>query len=118
MSDVAPPAVAIAVTDATHHATVSFAWFDAKGNPITANPPANPALIFSTPDTADLTVDPSTGAITPAGPLTPSVSITVTNPDGTPLSDPAGVVTFTVNPVVFALVAGPPTAATATVGLG
>jgi hypothetical protein len=97
---------------------VDYTWFDAHGNPIDMSPvPASPNAIYAVSDPSVASVDPSAGTVTPLGPIAAGLAGTVTNPDGSPLSDPAGIVTFTVVPVLFDTVAGPPAAATATLSI-
>lgn len=98
--------------------SVAYTWFDAHGNPIDpASVPASPNAIYAVSDPSVASVDPSAGTVTPLGPIALAIAGTVTNPDGSPLSDPAGIVTFTVLPVLFDTVAGPPAAATATLSI-
>lgn len=71
----ATPAVDIQILDdGTGLCTVSF--LDAKGNGIPQ--PSGSTVAFTSSDTVNAPVDPTSGVITPAGPLATGVTITAT----------------------------------------
>ena len=65
------------------------------------------AVAFASSDTSVLTIDPSTGHITPVLMGTADVSVTINNTDGTPALEPDGVTPFAPANVSVPVVAGP-----------